>query len=119
MVTWKNGLPAMHLFTRDPTIHGAEPPIPDVRTVVHLHGHKVLPEHDGYPEAWFTNGFAQTGPAYSTRTDVYPNDQPATGLWYHDHALGLTRLNVYAGLAGFYFIRDGRRGRAESSARRI
>src|SRR6185503_18750423 len=46
----------------DPTIHGAEPGTPSVRTVVHLHGHKVMPDSDGYPEAWFTNGFAQTGP---------------------------------------------------------
>src|SRR5581483_10506357 len=106
LVTWRNNLPARHLFPRDPTIHGAEPPIPEVRTVVHLHGLKVLPEHDGYPEAWFPNGFAHTGPAYTTRTYVYPNDQPAAGLWYHDHAIGITRLNVYAGLAGFYFIRD-------------
>jgi FtsP/CotA-like multicopper oxidase with cupredoxin domain len=36
----------------------------------------------------------------------YANDQVAGNLWYHDHALGITRLNVYAGLAGFYFLRD-------------
>lgn len=34
------------------------------------------------------------------------NDQPASTLWYHDHSLGVTRLNVYAGLAGFYLLRD-------------
>ena len=37
----------------------------------------------------------------------YKNDQAATTLWYHDHALGLTRLNVYAGPAGFYLLRGG------------
>jgi FtsP/CotA-like multicopper oxidase with cupredoxin domain len=37
---------------------------------------------------------------------IYQNDQGAGNLWYHDHALGITRLNVYAGLAGFYFVRD-------------
>lgn len=36
----------------------------------------------------------------------HDNSQPATSLWYHDHALGITRLNVYAGLSGFYMIRD-------------
>ena len=50
------------MLTIAPTIHGAEPPTPEVRTVVHVHGLNVLPESDGYPEAWFTNGFAQTGP---------------------------------------------------------
>jgi spore coat protein A len=85
---------------------GQEPPTPEVRTVVHLHGHKVLPDSDGYPEAWFTNGFAQTGPFFTTEIYYYPNDQPATTLWYHDHALGITRLSVYTGLAGFYFLRD-------------
>jgi spore coat protein A len=90
----------------DTTLHGDELPTPQVRTVVHLHGSKVLPESDGYPEAWFTNSFRQTGPYFTTQTYHYPNDQPATQLWYHDHALGTTRLNIYAGLAGLYFIRD-------------
>jgi hypothetical protein len=52
------------------TVAWAEPPIPEVRTVVHLHGHKVLPDSDGYPEAWFTNGFAQTGPLSFTATSL-------------------------------------------------
>ena len=72
----------------------------------HLHGIKVLPDSDGYPEAWFTKGFAQTGPFFESELYNYPNDQPATTLWYHDHALGITRLNVYTGLAGLYIIRD-------------
>ena len=38
--------------------------------------------------------------------DVYPNDQPSTTLWYHDHSLGMTRLNVYAAGAGFWLIRE-------------
>jgi spore coat protein A, manganese oxidase len=105
-VEWINALPSRHLLPIDATLHGDEPPSPEVRTVVHLHGAKVLPDSDGYPEAWFTRGFEQTGPFFGPRTYHYPNDQPATGLWYHDHALGTTRLNVYAGLAGFYFIRD-------------
>ncbi len=105
-VRWRNNLPGTHLLPMDDTIHGAMPPTPEVRTVVHLHGLKVLPESDGYPEAWFTNGFGQTGPFFTNRTYHYPNDQQAAGLWYHDHALGITRLNLYTGLEGFYFVRD-------------
>ena len=74
--------------------------------MVHLHGAKVQPDSDGYPEAWFTNGFQTTGPFFENRVYHYPNDQQATTLWYHDHALGTTRLNVITGLAGFYLIRD-------------
>ncbi len=105
-VTWLNDLPSNHRLPIDPTIHGAAPPTPEVRTVVHLHGAKVLPDSDGYPEAWFTNNFVLTGPAFRRQTYQYPNDQAAATLWYHDHALGATRLNVYMGLAGFYLIRD-------------
>lgn len=105
-VRWRNQLPHNHFLQIAPTIHGAEPPIPEVRTVVHVHGLKVLPQSDGYPESWFTNGFAQTGPTFDRQIYQYPNDQKATGLWYHDHALGITRLNLYTGLEGFYFIRD-------------
>jgi len=48
------------------------------------------------------------GPAYVTNQYNYVNTQDATTLWFHDHALGVVRENVYAGLAGFYFIRDNR-----------
>jgi len=105
-VQWMNNLPSRHMFPIDSTLHGDESGQPEVRTVVHLHGHKVLPESDGYPEAWFTNGFRQTGPFFEQRIYNYPNDQPATQLWYHDHALGATRLNNYAGLSGVYLLRD-------------
>lgn len=105
-VQWENKLPVRHLLPIDHSIHGAEASLPDVRTVVHLHGLKVLEDSDGYPEAWFTNGYQQTGPSFTRKVYDYPNDQAAMQLWYHDHSLGTTRLNVYAGLAGFYFIRD-------------
>ena len=105
-VQWMNHLPSRHMFPIDSTLHGDQPGTPKVRTVVHLHGHKVLPDSDGYPEAWFTKNFRQTGPFFENRTYHYPNDQPATQLWYHDHALGATRLNNYAGLSGVYFLRD-------------
>jgi len=103
-----NNLPTTHLFhdAIDTTLHGDEPPNPEVRTVVHLHGAKVEPDSDGYPEAWFTKNFKKKGPFWENETYHYPNDQQATELWYHDHGLGTTRLNIIAGLAGFYFIRD-------------
>jgi spore coat protein A len=105
-VKWENGLPGVHFLPIDETIHGAELPTPPVRTVVHLHGMKTMPDSDGYPEAWFTNGYRKTGPFFSQPIYHYPNDQQATTLWYHDHALGITRLNVYAGLSGMYLLRD-------------
>jgi spore coat protein A len=108
-VKWENDLPDAHFLPIDPMIHGAEPPAPPVRTVVHLHGAVTMPASDGYPDAWFTRGFAQTGAFFAGQVYHYPNEQEAATLWYHDHALGITRLNVYAGLAGgLYLIRDDR-----------
>ncbi|MFJ7975458.1 hypothetical protein ACIQZI_07020 [Peribacillus sp. NPDC096379] len=52
-----NDLPEHHLYPIDHTVHGAEKEIPDVRTVVHLHGGRTEPESDGYPDAWFSKGF--------------------------------------------------------------
>ncbi|HYK09470.1 MAG TPA: multicopper oxidase domain-containing protein, partial [Gemmatimonadales bacterium] len=98
-VQWMNNLPDASMFPIDDTLHGDEPGQPIVRTVVHLHGAKVEPESDGYPEAWFTRGFAKVGPSFSNRVYRYPNEQRATELWYHDHGIGTTRLNIYAGLA--------------------
>ncbi|MFS0824588.1 multicopper oxidase family protein [Bacillus sp. 1P02SD] len=106
LVKWKNELPYEHLLPVDRTLHGSDPDTPSVRTVVHLHGGRVRPENDGYPEAWFTRDFKNTGLKFVKEVYHYPNCQRATTLWYHDHALGITRLNVYAGLAGFYILRD-------------
>jgi len=107
-VRWVNNLPNRHLLKNayDTTIHGADMGEPHVRTVVHLHGANVWPDSDGYPEAWFTPDWTQTGPYFTTKVYHYPNDQEATNLWYHDHSLGIVRLNIFSGLAGFYFIRD-------------
>jgi FtsP/CotA-like multicopper oxidase with cupredoxin domain len=89
-----------------------------VPAVAHLHGAEVSSWYDGGPDAWFTNSGIM-GPTYSlsgapsdlvTGTNSvlykYTNEQPVTTLWYHDHALGITRTNVMSGLAGFYFLRD-------------
>ncbi len=128
-----SGNPLPSLFAVDPTIHWANPnnmEMPDaaaapafppgysqaqspVPIVIHLHGGETPSASDGNPDAWYTaNGLH--GPAYSTviPTDPnaavfeYPNEQQPTTLWYHDHALGVTRLNVMAGLAGFYILRS-------------
>lgn len=97
-VEWVNELPRLHLFPIDHTLHGAEADKPQVRAVVHLHGGRVGPESDGYPENWMTPGQSQVC--------HYPNGQEATALFYHDHAMGITRLNIAAGLMGLYLIRD-------------
>ncbi len=97
-VRWENHLPARHLFEIDGRIHGAGPPAPAVRTVPHLHGSRTQSVSDGLPEKWFTPG--------ASALYFYPNCQQPATLWYHDHAVGVTRLNVYAGLSGFYLLRN-------------
>jgi spore coat protein A len=68
------------------------------RIVTHLHGGHVPARVDGQPEYTILPG--------ETDTYVYPNNQDAATVWYHDHALGITRLNVYGGMAGFFLIRE-------------
>jgi spore coat protein A len=102
-VRWLNRLPASHRLHVDQCLHGPhayrdEPAHPQPRAVVHLHGGHVSPESDGYPEATLLPG--------QSVTYEYLNKQNASTLWYHDHALGITRLNVYMGLAGLYVIRE-------------
>lgn len=121
-----------HLLPVDQSIHWAAPgghdhgairepyrgPVP---IVTHVHGAHSFDHSDGYPEAWMLpaavdipDGFERRGPYYQTQADVpegaavfdYPLDESAATLWYHDHTLGMTRTNVYAGLAGFWLVRD-------------
>ena len=98
LVEWVNALPPKHFLPIDHRLHGAEKSLPDVRAVVHLHGGRTPPDSDGYPESWYT-------PGKSARA-FYPNQQDAAMLWYHDHAMGINRLNIFAGLAGAFVIRD-------------
>ena len=107
-INWTSALPTTHLLPIDHSIHGAEASLPAVRNVAHLHGACAMPDDDGYPEAWFTaqGEHGPHGPKFNPIPSSYPNCQPSTTLWYHDHCLGITRLNVYAGLSGFYLIRD-------------
>ncbi|MDF2486818.1 MAG: copper oxidase [Herbinix sp.] len=104
-VKWENKLPKKHILPVDHTLHGTMD-TPDVRTVVHLHGANVEADSDGHPEAWFSRDNKYVGQKYTRDYYEYTNHQAGCTLWYHDHALGITRLNVYAGLAGFYLIRD-------------
>ncbi|MHB9150985.1 MAG: multicopper oxidase family protein, partial [Thermoleophilia bacterium] len=106
-----------------------------VPIVTHVHGAVgVGDESDGYPEAWYLPAATDIPEGYATQgtwydffagkaannygeawglgyaTFEYPNDNRASTIWYHDHSLGMTRLNVYAGPAGFYLIRGGTSG---------
>jgi spore coat protein A, manganese oxidase len=98
LVEWINRLPSHHFLPIDHRLHGAEPGKPEVRTVVHLHGGRTPPGSDGYPEDWYPPG--------KSATYFYPSNQDAATLWYHDHAVGINRLNIYAGLLGFFIVRD-------------
>lgn len=104
-VKWDNKLPTRHLLPVDYTLHGTAD-TPEVRTVVHLHGANVADHSDGHPDAWFSRDYTFTGPKFTREVYEYTNHQAGATLWYHDHAVGITRLNVYAGLVGFYIIRD-------------
>lgn len=117
-IRWTNNLVdgtgaplAKHLLPYDTTIHGAGPQFPEARVVTHVHGNITDEASDGYPEHWFSadpaapaNGMG--GPAGNSLVTTHYNNQRAAPLWYHDHAMGITRLNVYSGLAGLYVVRD-------------
>src|SRR5215472_14716432 len=135
-VHYINDLDGPHMFPVDPTIHAANPnnaPIPQppfvdangnllvpfppgypqfqspIVTVPHLHGGYTPSASDGFPESWFTDeteGHQIVGPTFTGTTFEYFNSQLPTLLWYHDHALGMTRLNLAAGLEGMFVIRD-------------
>jgi spore coat protein A len=106
--------------TNNPAAYTGPVPI-----VTHLHGAHVDWNSDGYTEGWWLPkannipaGYATHGDLFTDSTGTnpgntgyadyrYSNDQPATTLWYHDHSLGMTRSNVYAGPAGFWLVRGG------------
>ena len=108
-VRWQNELADGDFLIHgvfDTHLHGTHAGEPQTKTVTHLHGAVVPPDSDGRPDAWFTAGFKARGAEWTREVYEYPNNQDACTLWYHDHAIGQTRLNVYAGLAGVYVIRD-------------
>ncbi len=98
IVEWKNQLPNHHFLPIDHTLHGAGRGIPEVRSVIHLHGGRTPADSDGYPEDWATPGKSQTC--------FYPSRQEAALLFYHDHTMGINRLNIYAGMQGLFLVRD-------------
>jgi len=105
-----------HILPNDLTV---VPPgnVGDNRVAVHLHGGFVPWISDGGPFDWWTPAGA-TGLSFLNNVTLnpgalpneaeyyYPNDQSARMMWYHDHAVGITRLNAYAGIATAYIIRD-------------
>ena len=103
-VTYANNLPTAkgrrgsHMLEVDECAHGPNYYGDSARIVTHLHGGHVPARVDGHPEMTILPG--------EIDTYEYPNNQLPGTLWYHDHALGTTRLNVYAGMAGFYLLRD-------------
>lgn len=99
-LTFRNRL-STHVFADDVdvSLHGASDRDRTApRTVAHLHGGVNPPAMDGHPEHTIMPG--------QDRAYRYPNRQEAAGLWFHDHAMAITRLNVYAGLASMYLLRD-------------
>jgi len=114
-IAFQNMLPPVHPLPVDTTIPGAETGQLVNRAAVHLHGGFVPWTSDGGPFHWFApNG--THGPSWMkwlpdstgklTADDLWPNDQTARLMWYHDHAVGITRLNAYAGLAAAYVLVD-------------
>jgi spore coat protein A, manganese oxidase len=103
VVEWRNQLPLHHFLPIDYTLHGSGREVPESRAVVHLHGGRTPPQFDGYPEHWYPSG--------KSRVCRYTNRQDAATLWYHDHAIGTSRLNLYAGLMGLYLLRDEQEAR--------
>jgi spore coat protein A len=112
-ITFRNKLPKNHILPVDTTIMGAE--LNQNRCDVHLHGGKVPWLSDGGPHAWW-DPYGNRGASFMNVLNpklgnnegeyYYPNNQSARLMWYHDHALGITRLNAYAGIATGYVIYD-------------
>jgi spore coat protein A len=116
-ITFRNHLPSRHILPVDRSIMGTENQ--DNRADVHLHGGLVPWTSDGGPHAWW-DPQGHHGPSF-INNDVlrpggtvpaneaeyyYPNEQGSRLIWYHDHSLGTTRLNAYAGIASAYVIYD-------------
>lgn len=102
-VTFRNQLPTQPLFPADPAL--VPPAAADCRIHTHLHGGRVAATEDGNPFDAYAGGEPEVAPG-GEQTTSYPNAQGAALLWYHDHALGITRTNVYAGLAGGYLLTE-------------
>jgi len=118
------GMPLPHLLPVDTSLHWAyglpgyhgvnSIALDGVPLVPHVHGGNNKSKYDGNPEYFASpvdplTGLAVTGPRWLSNKYKYGGrtwNDTAGMVWYHDHALGITRLNVYAGLAGFFALRD-------------
>ena len=133
-IRFKNNLPTTHILPVDSTIEMAGAEGIQNRTATHLHGGLVPWYSDGGPYDWWAPDYDGTNPTHAGASFVngplgpldaqytaaaaaykmgtgeadylYPNDQSARLVWYHDHAIGITRLNAYAGVATGYVIGD-------------
>ena len=122
-ITFRNNLPDKHILPVDTSIQGSDPTVTQNRTATHLHGGLVPWTSDGGPFSFWDRTGNQgitfknnqtLRPLESAAGSIpaneaeyyYPNDQSARLMWYHDHAMGITRLNAYAGIATAYIIRD-------------
>ena len=115
-----NKLPSRHILPVDNTLMGADSATPQNRICVHLHGAPVQWTSDGGPYTWYSPtgvvgaNDGSAGPCFlngvaglpGAADYYYPNNQSARLMWYHDHAMGITRLNAYAGMAAGYLITD-------------
>jgi spore coat protein A len=116
-VTFRNHLPPRHILPIDTSLMGADKAAN--RASIHLHGGFVPWTSDGGPHSWWSP-LGRHGSSFLNNRVLrpgqlvppdeaeyyYPNQQSARLLWYHDHALGITRLNAYAGIASAYVIYD-------------
>jgi spore coat protein A len=115
-MTFTNQLPPVHPLPVDTSLDGLREGQPHNRATVHLHGGNVPWISDGGPHSWYTPGGVYGAaaisapdmprPARGSFNAFYPNSQSARLMWFHDHAIGTTRLSAYAGLAGAYILRD-------------
>ncbi|HXY50241.1 MAG TPA: multicopper oxidase domain-containing protein [Terriglobales bacterium] len=120
LLTVTNGLCDEHILPLDPSVMAGPNglvvgDLPQNRIATHLHGGLTPWFSDGTPFQWFTPT-GMHGPSFmnvpgfrvrpGTATHYYPNDQSARLVWYHDHAIGITRLNAYAGIASAYIVTD-------------
>ena len=125
-ITFRNNLPSgLHIIPNDLTIPGAN--LGDNRTTVHLHGGLVPWISDGGPFSWWdptgtnrgisflNNQVLNPSAAANEAEYYYPLNQSARFLWYHDHALGITRVNAYSGIASGLLLRDTFEGNLRNS----
>jgi spore coat protein A len=120
VIRMKNDLPPTHVLPVDTSLDGSEADVPQNRCCLHLHGGLTPWTSDGGPFTWYSPtgvvgvSDGNSGPSFlngvpgspGTADYYYPNEQSARLQWYHDHAVGITRLNAYAGMAAPYLVLD-------------